>query len=138
MTIPDGIFKAYDIRGLYPQELDEEAAERIGCALAQQLGAARLGAGMDPRPSSAGLVEAFAAGAAAAGASTVDFGLVPTEMLYFGVASRGLDGGAMVTASHNPPQYNGMKLVQDGALPLSGDSGIPELKERAQALGELP
>ena len=138
MTIPDGIFKAYDIRGLYPQELDEAAAERIGCALAQQLGASRLGAGMDPRPSSTGLLEAFAAGAAAAGASTVDFGLVPTEMLYFGVASQGLDGGVMVTASHNPPQYNGMKLVQDGALPLSGDSGIPELKERAQALGELP
>jgi phosphomannomutase len=93
---------------------------------------------MDPRPSSTGLLEAFAAGAAAAGAATGDFGLVPTEMLYFGVASQGLDGGAMVTASHNPPQYNGMKLVQDGALPLSGDSGIPELKERAQALGELP
>ena len=138
MTIPDGIFKAYDIRGLYPQELDEAAAERIGCALAQQLGASRLGAGMDPRPSSVGLLEAFAAGAAAGGASTVDFGLVPTEMLYFGVASRGLDGGAMVTASHNPPQYNGMKLVEEGALPLSGDSGIPELKERSQALAELP
>ena len=102
MTIPDGIFKAYDIRGLYPQELDEEAAERIGCALAQQLRAATLGVGMDPRPSSSGLLEAFAAGAAAAGASTVDFGLVPTEMVYFGVASRGLDGGAMITASHNP------------------------------------
>jgi phosphomannomutase len=138
MTIPDGIFKAYDVRGLYPQELDEAAAERIGCALAQQLGAARLGAGMDPRPSSLGLLEAFASGAAAGGASTVDFGLVPTEMLYFGVASRGLDGGAMITASHNPPQYNGMKLVGDGALPLSGDSGIPELKDRSQALGELP
>ena len=138
MTIPDGIFKAYDIRGLYPQELDEVAAERIGCALAQQLGASRLGAGMDPRPSSTGLLEAFAAGAAAGGASTVDFGLVPTEMLYFGVASRGLDGGVMVTASHNPPQYNGMKLVEEGALPLSGDSGIPELKERSQALASLP
>ncbi len=138
MTIPDGIFKAYDIRGLYPQELDEEAAERIGCALAQQLGAARLGAGMDPRPSSTGLLEAFAAGAAAGGAATVDFGLVPTEMVYFGVASQGLDGGVMVTASHNPPEYNGMKLVGEGALPLSGDAGIPELKERSQALAELP
>ena len=138
MTIPDGIFKAYDVRGLYPQELDEAAAGRIGYALARQLGASRLGAGMDPRPSSAGLVQAFAAGAAAAGTGTVDFGLVPTEMLYFGVASRGLDGGAMVTASHNPPQYNGMKLVGEGALPLSGDAGIPELKERAQAVADLP
>ena len=138
MTIPDSIYKAYDVRGLYPQEIDEAAAERIGCALAQQLGATRLGAGMDPRPSSVGLLEAFAAGAAAAGASTVDFGLVPTEMLYFGVASKGLDGGAMITASHNPPQYNGMKLVGEGALPLSGDAGIPELKQRSQALVELP
>jgi len=138
MTIPDGIFKAYDVRGLYPEELDEGAAERIGCALAQQLRAARLGVGMDPRPSSLGLLEAFAAGAAAGGASTIDFGLVPTEMVYFGVAARGLDGGAMITASHNPPQYNGMKLVGEGALPLSGDAGIPELKERSQALRELP
>ena len=138
MTIPDGIFKAYDVRGLYPEELDELGAERIGFALAQQLGARRLGVGMDPRPSSTSLLEAFAAGAAAAGAETVDFGLVPTEMLYFGVASRDLDGGAMVTASHNPPQYNGMKLVAAGALPLSGDQGIPELKQRSQALGDLP
>jgi phosphomannomutase len=138
MTIPDGIFKAYDVRGLYPQELDEPAAERIGFALAQQLGARRLGVGMDPRPSSTSLLEAFAAGAAAAGAATVDFGLVPTEMLYFGVASRELDGGAMVTASHNPPQYNGMKLVGAGALPLSGDQGIPELKQRSQAVSTLP
>ena len=138
MNIPDGIFKAYDIRGLYPQELDEGTAERVGCALAQQLGAARLGAGMDPRPSSRGLLEAFAAGAAVAGATTVDYGLVPTEMLYFGVASGGLDGGAMITASHNPPQYNGMKLVGAGAMPLSGDQGIPELRQRAQALAELP
>ena len=124
--------------GCTPRNSTRRLAERIGCALAQQLGAARLGAGMDPRPSSIGLLEAFAAGAAAAGASTVDFGFVPTEMLYFGVASRGLDGGAMITASHNPSQYNGMKLVGEGALPLSGDAGIPELKERSQALEELP
>ncbi len=136
--IPDGIFKAYDVRGLCPQELNEDVAARLGYALAQQLGAATLGAGMDPRPSSHALLEAFAAGAAAGGAGIVDFGLVPTEMLYYGVASRGLDGGAMITASHNPPQYNGLKLVGAGALPLSGDQGIPELKQRSQALGDLP
>ncbi len=136
--ISDGIFKAYDVRGLYPQELDEETARIIGAALAQQLGASVLGAGMDPRPSSRGLLDAFAAGAAASGAETVDFGLVPTEMLYFGVASRGLGGGAMITASHNPPQYNGMKLVGAGALPLSGDAGIPELKQRCQAMAPVP
>ena len=132
--ISDSIFKAYDVRGLYPQELDEETARIIGAALAQQLGASVLGAGMDPRPSSRGLLDAFAAGAATCGAETVDFGLVPTEMLYFGVASRGLGGGAMVTASVNPPQYNGMKLVGAGALPLSGDAGIPELRQRCQSM----
>jgi phosphomannomutase len=138
MTIPSGIFKAYDVRGLYPQELDEDAAERIGCALAQQLAAGTLAVGMDPRPSSPGLVEAFTAGACRAGAAVTDIGVVPTEMLYYGVASLGLDGGAMITASHNPPQYNGMKLVEAGAVPLSGDQGIPELKERAQSEAALP
>ena len=138
MEISEAIFKAYDVRGLYPAELDEATAERIGHALAQQLDARSLGVGMDPRPSSRGLLEAFAAGAAAAGASILDVGLVATEMLYFGVADRRLDGGAMVTASHNPPQYNGMKLVGEGALPLSGEQGMPELMRRTLALGELP
>ena len=138
MTVSAGIFKAYDVRGLYPQEIDAGVAERIGFALAQQLSAARLGAGRDPRPSSPELLEAFAAGAAAAGASFVDFGMVATEMLYFGVASRGLSGGAMITASHNPPQYNGMKLVGEGSLPLSGEQGMPELARRTMALDALP
>jgi phosphomannomutase len=138
MTIPGGIFKAYDVRGLYPQELDEDAAERIGCALAQQLAATTLAVGMDPRPSSPGLAHAFTAGALRAGAEVTDIGMVPTEMLYYGVASLGLDGGAMITASHNPPQYNGMKLVEAGAVPLSGDRGIPELKDRAQSAAVLP
>jgi phosphomannomutase len=138
MPIPEAIFKAYDVRGLYPSEIDEATAERIGFALARQLGARALGAGMDPRPSSHGLLDAFAAGAAAAGASVLDVGLVATEMLYFGVADRGLDGGVMVTASHNPPQYNGMKLVGEGALPLSGEQGMPELMRRTLAVGDLP
>ena len=132
--IPEGIFKAYDIRGLYPGELDEAAARTIGASLAVQLGATTLGAGRDPRPSSRRLLDAFATGAVSAGATVTDFGLVPTEMLYFGVAARGLDGGAMITASHNPPQYNGMKLVGGGALPLSGDAGIPELRLRCQTM----
>ncbi len=94
MVIPEAIFKAYDIRGLYPSEFDESAAARVGYALTQQLGATRIGVGRDPRPSSPDIAEAFAAGAAAAGAAVVDFGMVPTEMLYYGVADRGLDGGA--------------------------------------------
>jgi phosphomannomutase len=133
--IPEGIFKAYDVRGVYPDELNEQTARVIGASFARQLGASAVGLGMDPRPSSPALVEEFAEGAASAGARVTDFGLVPTEMLYFGVASRGLDGGAMITASHNPPQYNGMKLVGAGALPLSGDAGIPELRERCLAAG---
>ncbi|HSL95555.1 MAG TPA: phosphomannomutase/phosphoglucomutase [Thermoleophilia bacterium] len=136
--VPAGIFKAYDVRGLYPSELDESVAERIGFALARQLEARSLGVGTDPRPSSPGIAEAFATGAARAGASVTEFGMVATEMVYFGVASRGLDGGAMVTASHNPPQYNGLKLVGEGALPLSGEAGMPELSRRVQAARELP
>ena len=138
MTIAAGIFKAYDVRGVYPQEIDADVAARIGYALTQQLGARHLGVGWDPRPSSPELSAAFAAGAAAAGAKVTGYGVVPTEMLYFGVASQGIDGGAMVTASHNPPQYNGMKLVGAGALPLSGEEGMPELSQRVFALGELP
>lgn len=140
MTAPlaPGIFKAYDVRGLYPTELDDRVAERIGFALARQLEARTLGVGMDPRPSSPSLVEAFVVGARRAGADVTGFGLVATEMLYYGVAAHGLDGGAMVTASHNPPRYNGLKLVGRGALPLSGEQGMPELARRVLALDELP
>jgi len=138
MSVNEAIFKAYDIRGVYPDELDEGVAEKVGYALAGQLGARRLALGMDPRPSSTGLLEAVAAGARAAGSGCVDFGLVPTEMLYYGVAAHGLDGGVMVTASHNPPQYNGMKMVGQGGLPLSGEQGIPELRERVRGLGGVP
>ena len=138
MTVSPDAFKAYDIRGLYPQELDAEGARRIGAALAAQLGARRLAVAHDPRLSSPELAAAFAVGAESAGAAVTSFGMTPTEMLYFGVAERGFDGGAAVTASHNPPQYNGMKLVGEGALPLSGDAGIPELKRRALALDPVP
>jgi phosphomannomutase len=138
MSIAASIFKAYDVRGLYPQELNADVAARIGYALARQLGATSLAVGMDPRPSSPELAAAFTDGAAAAGAAVTDIGAVPTEMLYYAVASGGLDGGAMVTASHNPPQYNGMKLVGEGALPLSGDAGMPELMRRVLALDTLP
>ncbi len=130
MSIDGSIFKAYDVRGTCPGQLDTRVAELIGRALTQQLGARTLAIGMDPRPSSPELGAAFAAGAASAGATIEDFGMVATEMLYFGVASRGLDGGAMITASHNPRGYNGLKLVGEGALPLSGDEGMPELRRR--------
>jgi phosphomannomutase len=138
MTVAEGIFKAYDVRGLYPEEIDAAVARRIGYALTQQLGAASVGAGRDPRLSGPELQGAFTEGAVAAGAQVVDFGMIATEMLYYGVASRGLGGGAEVTASHNPKSYNGMKLVGEGALPLSGEQGMPELKHRVLELAEVP
>jgi phosphomannomutase len=138
VTIPASIFKAYDVRGVYPTEIDAAVARRIGAALVDQLGARRVAVGGDPRPSSPELGAAFAAGAAAAGAQIVDLGTIATEMLYFAVADGGLDGGAMVTASHNPRQYNGMKLVAAGALPLSGEQGMPELCRRVLAMDDPP
>ena len=138
MTVSPDVFKAYDVRGLYPQELDAEGARRIGAALAAQLGASSLAVAHDPRLSSPELAAAFAVGAESTGARVTSFGMAPTEMLYFGVADRGLDGGAAVTASHNPPEYNGMKLVGEGALPLSGDAGIPELKRRVADMASAP
>ncbi|HJW76074.1 MAG TPA: phosphomannomutase/phosphoglucomutase [Thermoleophilia bacterium] len=138
MTIAEGIFKAYDIRGLYPQEIDADVARRVGYALVRQLGAANVGAGRDPRLSGPELQAAFTEGAVAAGARVVDFGMIATEMLYYGVASRGLGGGVIVTASHNPKAYNGMKLVGEGALPLSGDQGMPELKSRVLESSAVP
>ena len=142
MSISEGIFKAYDMRGLYPEEIDDEAAERIGAAWPRSW-ARRGSASAVTRARRPRLAAAFAAGAAAAGAATVDFGLVPTEMLYFGVASRGLDGGAMVTASHNPQQYTGVKLVREGrcrsaAMPASRSSrsaaGARELPARGAGI----
>jgi phosphomannomutase len=138
VTIAEGIFKAYDVRGLYPDEIDADVAARIGAALVEQLGASTVAVGRDPRLSSPELAAAFVSGAIAAGARVVDFGMVATEMLYYGVADRGLDGGAMVTASHNPRQYNGMKLVGEGALPLSGDAGIPDLERLVRSMSDTP
>jgi phosphomannomutase len=126
------------VRGLYPDEVNADVAARIGAALVEQLGAGTVAVGRDPRLSSPELAAAFAFGAAAAGARVVDFGMVPTEMVYYGVADRGLGGGAMVTASHNPPQYNGMKLVGEGALPLSGEAGIPELERLVRGMADSP
>jgi phosphomannomutase len=125
------VFKAYDVRGIYPDELDEAGAESIGRAYVEQFEPRRMAVGRDMRLSSPAMQEALMRGAAGAGADVVDIGLVGTEMLYFAVGSLGLDGGAMVTASHNPKQYTGMKLVRRGALPVGGESGLPEVRDRA-------
>lgn len=127
--IDASIFKAYDVRGLAPGQLDEETARRIGRAFVDYLGAKRVVVGRDARGSSPGLATAFMAGAASEGCEVVDIGIVGTDMMYFYAASHDLDGGAIVTASHNPKEYNGIKMVRKGALALSGDAGIKEIRE---------
>ena len=132
------VFKAYDVRGIYPDELDEAGAEAIGRAYVEQFEPRRMAVGRDMRLSSPAMQDAFMRGAAAAGADVLDLGLVGTEMVYFAVGSLGLEGGAMVTASHNPKQYTGMKLVRRGALPVGGESGLLDVRDRALAEGTRP
>jgi phosphomannomutase len=126
------IFKAYDIRGVVPDELDEDVAARIGAAFARLTGAAALVTVHDMRTSSAPLAEAFGQGAAAQGADVISGGLGSTDMLYYASGSLGIPG-AMITASHNPAKYNGIKLCRDGARPVGADSGLAELREMAAA-----
>ena len=130
------IFKAYDIRGLSPSELNPPLARRIGIAFVDYLQARNIAIGRDMRDTSPDLAAAFIEGARSRGANVIDIGMVSTDMLYFAVASQSLDGGAMLTASHNPKQYNGIKLVRAGAVALSGDAGIKEVQEGA--LGPEP
>jgi phosphomannomutase len=127
------VFKAYDVRGLYPGELDEAGAYAIGHAYVEQFGAARIAVGRDMRVSSPTMAKSAREGAADAGAEVLDLGLVGTEMLYFAVGDLGLDGGIMVTASHNPKEYTGMKIVRAGALPVGGESGLLDVRDRALA-----
>ena len=122
-------FKAYDIRGRIPEELNEDLAFRIGRAYAAWLRPKRVVVGRDVRISSKGLCEALAEGLVAGGAEVDDLGLCGTEEVYFATFSENLSGGIMVTASHNPPEYNGMKLVREGSRPISGDSGLHRLAE---------
>ena len=133
MHIADNIFKAYDVRGLYPSEVHEEAARLIGRAFVAYLGAQRIGVSRDMRLSSPTLAAAFIEGARAQGADVIDYGLCATDMMYFAVVGDGLDGGAQITASHNPKQYNGIKMVRQEAFPLSGDAGIGDIREMIAA-----
>jgi phosphomannomutase len=129
LQLNPNIFKAYDVRGVYPDEIHEEAARAIGAAFVAYLNAKRIAVGRDMRLSSPALAEAFIDGATSQGADVVDYGMMATDMLYFAVASDGHDGGAQITASHNPKQYNGMKLVRQAAFPLSGDAGIGDIRD---------
>ena len=137
MSIVSSIFKAYDVRGLYPSEVNEAAARQIGRAFVAYLQARRVAVSRDMRLSSPGIAAAFIEGATEQGADVVDYGLAATDMLYFAVVRDGLDGGVQVTASHNPKEYNGLKMVRREAFPLSGDAGIKEIREMVTG-GSIP
>ena len=131
------IFKAYDVRGIYPQEVNEGVARAIGRGFVSYLKAKRIAVGRDMRLSSPSLAAAFIDGATLQGADVVDYGMIPTDTLYFAVARDGHEGGVEITASHNPKQYNGMKMVRQEAIPLSGDEGISDIRD-ALAAETLP
>jgi phosphomannomutase len=146
LTHPE-VFKAYDVRGLYGEELDPGAAHAIGRSFARVIGAMedkptselRLGLGRDMRLTAPEMAGAYRDGMVAEGAAVIDAGMVGTEMLYYLVGARDLDGGLMCTASHNPKPYTGAKLVSRGALALSGDAGLGEVRDRIlEGLGDAP
>ena len=134
MTLDPAIFKAYDVRGTVPDQLDPDGARRISRAYVEAFRPKRIAIGHDMRLSSPDLARAAIEGAIAGGADVDVLGEIGTEMLYFAVAENGLDGGLIVTASHNPAEYNGMKIVRAGAQPVGSASGLNEVK--AVALGK--
>src|SRR3954451_13250454 len=147
MAIDPEIFKAYDIRGLYGEQMDGDVAEQVGRAfvrvIAELSGRSasdlRLGLGRDMRLQGPELADRYRAGLVAEGAHVLDAGMVGTEQLYFLVGSEDLDGGLMCTASHNPKAYTGVKLVEHGAIALSGDRGIQDIRRTIESgLGEAP
>src|SRR3972149_2214081 len=133
MALNPKVFKAYDVRGIYPSELDEKGAYATGRAYAEHFEPKAIAVGRDMRLSSPAMADAAIRGAADAGVDVADIGLVGTEMVYFAVGELGLDGGIMVTASHNPKEYTGMKIVRRGALPVGGESGLLDVRDRALA-----
>jgi phosphomannomutase len=131
------VFKAYDVRGMYPSELDEEGAYAIGRAYVEHFEPERIAVGRDMRLSSPAMAAATIRGAVDAGAHVFDLGLAGTEMVYFAVGDLDLDGGIAVTASHNPKEYTGLKIVRRGALPVGGESGLLDLRDLAvQGFGD--
>ncbi|CAN5558174.1 phosphohexose mutase [soil metagenome] len=123
-------FKAYDVRGIVPTELNEEIAYNVGRAYADEIKPKTVCIGYDIRLSGPGLGAALARGLNDAGVNVIDLGMVGTEMVYFATAFYGYDGGVMITASHNPPEYNGLKMVRAESRPISGDTGLDEIERR--------
>src|SRR4051812_39576228 len=129
MQINTSIFKAYDVRGLYPGEINEDVARQIGRGYVAYLKATKIGVSRDMRVSSPAIAAAFIDGARQQGADVVDYGMNGTDMLYYAVVTDRLEGGVQITASHNPGEYNGIKMVRAEALPLSGDAGIGDIRD---------
>ncbi len=127
-----GIFKAYDVRGVVPDELNEDLAERIGRAVALHLASKRLVVGRDMRDSGVGLTKALVRGILSVGCDVVDVGVVSTPMQYFACGLVDGDGGVQVTASHNPAKYNGFKISGKGVVPIGGDSGLADIEAMAR------
>jgi phosphomannomutase len=125
------VFKAYDVRGIVPDELDADGARRIGAAYVGAFEPATVAVGHDMRLSSPELAAALAEGVMQAGADVIDIGQVGTEMLYYAVGEHGYEGGLQITASHNPAAYNGVKIVRRGAQPVGADTGLDDIKRRA-------
>ncbi len=128
-TVPD-IFKSYDVRGIYPVEINADLVYNIGRAFVSETGAKNIVVGRDMRPSGQTLFDAFARGATELGANVCDIGLVSTDALYFAVGKFEFDGGVMITASHNPANYNGMKFTRDKAQAISLDTGLSAMRAR--------
>ena len=135
--INESVFKAYDVRGLYPSEINEDLFQQLGRAFIAYLGPGRYAVCRDMRVSSPSLTKAFIDGALQQGGHLIDYGLIGTDQMYYAVAGDQLDGGAMITASHNPGKYNGCKMVRKEAFPLSGEAGIKEMKDMILA-GSIP
>lgn len=133
MEVTNKGFKAYDVRGVYPTEVNEELAYRVGRIFSAMFAAETVVVGHDIRLSGRAIVDALTEGLRHGGTKVIDIGQCGTEMIYFATAHLNADGGIMVTASHNPKEYNGMKLVRKGARPISGDTGLKEIGEMAVA-----
>ena len=133
MEVTNKAFKAYDVRGVYPTEVNEELAYRVGRIFSAMFAAETVVVGHDIRLSGPALVEALTEGLRHGGTKVIDIGQCGTEMIYFATAHLQADGGIMITASHNPKEYNGMKLVRRGSRPISADTGLKEIGEMAAA-----
>lgn len=133
MNIDQTIFKAYDIRGIYPEQIDEKLVYKIARAYAEFLKPKKVAVGHDMRLSGESFAKALIEGLTDSGVDVVDLGLISTDQMYFGVVHLGLDGGIIATASHNPKEYGGMKMVREKALPISGDSGVYQIRDMVVA-----